>query len=209
VSRWSATRSKADVKVDAGALAPDDVVEVVLDASSALRARILDGSEPLAGIGIHLYNRTGAFLLGYFASDDSGRVESGPLAGGEYLAVIRQPGVWGCERVLTAGSDEHVIQIPRLGDLRVRVETAFGAPAAGIEIGLWSEQFERDVSDWVRDGLVPEPPGGLRTDSLGEVTVAGLPHGAYRCTAMPNGSAVSETVDVPARARADLVIGLP
>ena len=203
--------SRTDVRVDLNELEPDEIFEVVLDPTANLRALIVDELEPLAGIQTYFYNRTGAFLVGTFASDESGRVQSGPVEEGDYLAVIRQPGIWNAELPLKAssGGEEAQIQVRRLGNLTVSIETVLGSPAKGVPLELWSEEFGESVASWIQAGRVQRPAQGLVTDSVGRISIEGLPHGTFRYSAKTvESGAVTGTVTVLPKSTAVLPITL-
>lgn len=199
-----------DVEVDLGRPRDGDFV-IRLDGRGKLVLRLVDGSAPIPGAHLRLMGAQSRGLIGAFTSDEAGIVRHGPLAEGQILVRVEQPGLWTSERTLTVDREgaPQDLQVRRVGDLRLSFTRA-GEPAVGVALDLfWSETGE-SARSWIEQGRLAMSLDGLVSDSAGQVVLRGVPRGGYswRVPGAP-GAAASGAVEVLAGALAERTIELP
>lgn len=158
---------------------------IELRADNSLQVRLMDGDQPLAGVVAQLEGpRTGTFIA-QATSDGRGRVSWEQLGEGEYRVSIRRPGLRDTDQLLpsTAASILQDMQVRRLGQLRVRCSNKRGEVLAQVPVEIQSQEYQRQVADWVSSGEVVVGPSGMWTDPQGELFVERLPRGAYAWSA--------------------------
>lgn len=199
----------APVAVDLGQGDPD-IITIVLSDVSPLRVRVLDGSEPCAGVEVGFQSDDG-FALGFAQVDGSGRASSQPVGDGRYFVDVDDIGYWPIHHALPypRTDAETVVQLRRLGGVRLEVRGVGGAVVPGTVIELRSIEFGTTVQQWIDEGRLAAPADGMLTDSGGALVVDGLPNGEYEWRAIaPDGSQASGTTLVPPRARGEQLIAL-
>ena len=203
---------RGDIRVEPTRLAVDEVMEIELDSKARIRARFVDRGEPLAGVEAHAYLADCDFRVATLYSDSAGIVASGAVSDGAYRLVVRQPGLWQVDEGVpaTRGSAPVDIEVRRLGNLSLHVQSAQSAPVKGAAIGLFSQEFDTEVSRWINEGRVPAPAGGSKSDDGGDLLVRDLPNGPYKVTCQhPVHGQTTQLITVPARGTADVTITFP
>ncbi len=183
--------------------ASDEEYEVVLDAAGALDLEIHDGDTPLSGVVVSLLSASGFRFASLDATDAHGRARYESLASGAYVAEVAPPGAWGryVPIEVRAGRSWQRIDLRRLGALALEVRSSLGAAVANASVHLESVELGEPVADWIAQGRVRNPVGGLRTDSQGHLRVLALPNGPYRYhVTTPDGRGAQGQLVVPAHA---------
>jgi len=154
--------------------------EFILDSRAALELLITDDDVPLPGLTCRLLDRTGRNLSSPALTNEEGRATIPRLAPGVYRLSVTGSAVWKLETEvdIQAGAGLRVLEVRRLGDLRLRVINADGVPVSEAQVSLVFEPTGELVQGWIEAGLV-NAVGGLTTDKHGEIAVMGLPRGAY------------------------------
>ena len=199
----------SDLPVELG-LGGEEPIEVVVDASSRLELRLLDGDHPLTGIRAFLRRWKGGQMVVNSLSDASGDVDFHHVAQGGYIVEVNLPGYWPTVLEVEASPEvpSYVMQVRRLGSLQV-VVSRDGAPLAQAGIELRSEEFDVSLSEWVSQGRVEVSSPDLASNSKGEIVVHGIPHGNYKWTARsPEGTQRSGEVLVRPREMTTLPVDL-
>lgn len=182
-----------------------------LDARGKLALRLVDGAAPIAGAHLRLMGPQSRGLIGAFTTDEAGIVRHGPLAEGQVLARVEQPGLWTTEQLLTVDREgaPKDVQVRRVGDLRL-VFARDGEPAGGVAVDLlWSETGE-SARTWIAQGRLATSEDGLVSDASGQVVVRGLPRGAYTWRVLGGaGVAASGSVEVIGGSLVDRSVELP
>jgi hypothetical protein len=202
---------KAGIPVDFEALGAGAPIELELNASTCVRARIMDRQEPLPGVLARIYAAECAFQLGNFASDAQGRLASSAVAEGQYRLIVRQPELWPVDTFVeaTEAGLEPVVQVRRLGKLEIHARDNFGTPVKHLPVEIWSEEFGINAAAWIEAGLVDASSSQRLTDSNGRLAVNGLPNGDYRLTlAAPGFAPATVKTHLPPRRTALVPITL-
>lgn len=193
--------------------APEEAIEVVLDAPAAVDLLCARAGVPVTGVTVQLYDGLALGERDRGFTDAAGRVRFEPYGLGSYWVRATKTGFWPVVLELEArpaGSPPQELTLRGLGDLRLAARDAGGAPVAGLAVSLFSLALGEEVAGWVADGLVAAPAGGLRTGPDGVLELEGLPEGAYRWElATPAGAVLAGEVDVLASDAVEVVAALP
>jgi hypothetical protein len=186
--------------------------DVVVDLRASLALRLVDGTTPVAGAAIWLEDGHGrGASMPTVVTDESGLARLEGCIESPVVGRVRAAGVWPTDLALqaTRGASITTQQVRRRGSLCLQA-TAGGAPAAGAVWRIRSEEFGRDVLDWVRTGdVLASDPGG-RADQHGELRLTGLPRGPYTWSCRSeDGREGSGRFDIPAGAPQTVKIELP
>jgi hypothetical protein len=159
-------------------------LEFLLDASGSIELTLLDGEEPLAGVGTRMETPGGVTLSDAKETDRGGRARYDRLGEGEYRFSCRRVDCWPAflERKLGADEDAKVtLQMRRLADLELAVFDHDGLPVSGLEVELTSKEFGVPIATWIAAGEI-RAPNGLATASDGKLRVESVPRGPYECS---------------------------
>lgn len=187
----------------------EDLLELELDPSAALRLRFQDGATPVPGLTVLAQDPLRVFELVTQVSDSGGHVRFDAISEGVYHLKVVHPEVWPVELDAEAKQrpEAQVVQVRRLAGLTVDVLTPLGAPVAAAEVVLISEEFGETVEAWMSAGRVPSSP--LLTDGAGSVRVERIPNGTYSWTVRREGESNSGVVSVPPWGTGNLKVKLP
>ncbi|MFT5052601.1 MAG: hypothetical protein ACI8QZ_004037 [Chlamydiales bacterium] len=163
---------------------PDEEPVLIYDATSRLRARLVDGDRPAFGIQATLGAPGYEGLIAqHKESGSDGALEWAHLNRADFIVTTNHRDYWPTRSVLASGSSSpHEIQVRRLTDLEVKVIDEMGQPVGAARVTARSSEFGASLSQWLESGDIPPIPAGLITDGSGEVEVRGLPHGEYTVT---------------------------
>ncbi|MDF1839293.1 MAG: hypothetical protein P1V35_15600, partial [Planctomycetota bacterium] len=157
--------------------------DIVLQCDASLEVELFDLTGPLVGVpcviaGDVIEEQVKATQ----ATDPQGRATFDKLSAGEYLVQVFLPGYWPYNKLFEAKVDGGVtrIKIPRLADLKVRVEGAGGQPVVGKSITVWSLDYDKDVKRWWEVGALDPSPVTWMTDEQGEFVIPVMPEGPFR-----------------------------
>ena len=166
---------------------------VHLPPPARLRVFLRDGPDALPGVRAQLFHAKNPLSLALAFSGSDGALSFDGWAADEYIVVVRQPGYWPVEQSvrLLEGGAEHEIQVRRLADVTLVLQTLGGARAAHAPLELSSIELGESVTDWIEAARVQSSAPDLTTDAQGELTLTGVPHGTYRWRA-PSLDAASE-----------------
>lgn len=169
-----------------------ELVDIQLPLPSDLRVRLLDGPVALSGIQARLSDPHDQFLIGIFASDNTGLLEKPGFCEGEFLISVHLPNYWPTAAVVSvaASGGTTQLQVRRLADVDLELRSTSGLTVRDRPVVLHSIEFDTDVAEWIASGKV-ELPGGMVTDSTGHLRIQGLPRGEYRWTVFSAGGAPS------------------
>ena len=158
-----------------------DELELQFFPSRSVEVLLRDGSEPLVGVQCWLFEKHGTYGLAPRTSASDGRIAWEHLGPGPYELRADHPEVWSTEVPIEARGpgDTQVVQLRRKGNVVIELDNVQGQPLANQAFELVSSQFQTSVEAWIEAGRVQSSTGTLRTDSLGEVELFGLPRGAY------------------------------
>ena len=186
---------------------PDVVSEVVLDASYAISARLLDRSEVVQGVRIWIRHLKSPLGRPFRSPDSKGEVMWTGIGEGMYELRASAPGYWSVTSHVEAerGKPNPVdIQFRRTGDLEVLLEDSVGKPVVGLEIGLRPLDQDGVPSEWVAEQRV-NAPTGLASGQDGRVVFQGLPRGLYEVEVeAPGLPKKKRKVEVPAGGKGSL-----
>src|SRR5688500_19035336 len=145
---------RSDVEVDLENWKSEEILEIELDPSATIAVRLVDGKEPVPAASVRILAPASHHILGVFTSDANGLVRYGPVTPGSYLVSVEQPGVWLTQQVVEAGDkDQHRdVQVRRLGDLALRLESSSEQAVEGICVELESVESGAKLSDWIESG---------------------------------------------------------
>jgi len=157
-------------------------LELVFDSDRSLAVRALDGEVPLDGLFMLVTYADEGIRAIQMPLDGDGVLRHGPVSDVDFDCHPMAPWVWPeVVRVhaVERGAAPATIQLRRRGDLVVRIVDQAGLPLAGIPLKLTETASGTPVSSWLSAGLVVAEPGGMVTDSQGELRLTGLPHGDF------------------------------
>jgi hypothetical protein len=188
-----------------------ELIEVQFEPTHAVRVRLADGTDAVAGAEIMVFDPRHVYGLFAKTTNSEGEAVQGPVGAGHYLVDIDHPGCWGTTAKVDARADDGwtEVQVRRLGSLELEVRNAGNVAIAGASVGLESIEFGTDVGSWISEGRV-SASHGLATDERGVLRVDGLPRGFYRWSiAIPNAAPLAGTVEVPPNAVGRAMIAVP
>jgi hypothetical protein len=156
---------------------------------------VKDGSEPLEGLELWAYDSHRIDLVGWPRVGLGGAWRLRGISVGEYMLEPQTPNVWHDVKAVICDGTSAIqeVQFRRKASVRVVVRDAYGNPAAGVDVGLRSVEYDMDVAVWLADGRI-ESVTGLVTDANGEVVVSEVPRGPYTWSV----AGQSGEVDAPA-----------
>ncbi|MBA2670926.1 MAG: hypothetical protein H0U67_11185 [Gemmatimonadetes bacterium] len=161
---------------------PNEVMVVVLQTNAELEVRYEDGGIPIQGIRGLLLAPSGYRFVFLDRSDLSGWSRSGPIPAGRYTLDALEPGYWPVVLPVEVreGPNLHVIPIRRLGAVVIHVRS-FGMPKVpAAAVYLVNAESGESVEQWIAEGKLVSPKGGMVTDANGELRVVAIPNGTYR-----------------------------
>lgn len=160
---------------------PGEEHVIVMPDRVGLRCRLVDQGVALPGIRVRVMAPDRRYIMAFFSSDDEGLIEGPGYCEGNFLVMVDQARYWSSEMLVRCtDADEPVdIQVHRLADVTFDVRSTSGLTVRGRAVQLHSLEFDTDVAAWIAEGLV-SAPGGMVTDSAGQLELTGLPRGDYR-----------------------------
>lgn len=152
----------------------------MLAANARIELVLVDGAKPVESIACVFLATRGVPTANPLSSGPDGRVSLTGLTPEIYRIRCSHPDYWTVEQDTEAKADASPVpvQIRRLGDVTIQVLASSGLPVKDVPIELRSLEFDTSVLDWVVAGRAKGPTEFL-TDVRGEITLSGLPHGAY------------------------------
>ncbi len=156
-------------------------VELVLENDASIELLLLDRDVPLDDVTCSFLNTSGTQITQGRNSDPAGRVSWQGLTAGPYRISLRRADVWPLDVDSEARKEDRLqsVQLRRMANIAFDLRSKEGLPVSGQAIGLLSEEFGADVSEWLGEERV-QSAGGLVSDRKGHIQVDGLPHGTYR-----------------------------
>jgi hypothetical protein len=186
-------------------------LEIVLEANGTLVLRIQDGRTALVGADTRLETTDGTVLSSRtLETDGQGTVRYELLGEGTYRVGCKRADCWPATVDVTLGpnaKETRVVEMRRLGDLRLQALDAEGRPRSGATVLLRSLEFEYEVLDWIREKRVQAR--GLTSDASGEILVRGLPHGKYSWSVAQEERDLSGTLELEPGRETQFPIRLP
>lgn len=189
---------------------PATPVLISLAGLHPIRIRLDDRGAACAGVDVRFFFEDGGWADGT-QTDEAGRAITQPVGDGRYFVDVDDIGYWPIHHALPypRTDAETVVQLRRLGGVRLEVRGVGGAVVPGTVIELRSIEFGTTVQQWIDEGRLAAPADGMLTDSGGALVVDGLPNGEYEWRAIaPDGSQATGTTLVPPRARGEQLIAL-
>lgn len=191
----------------------DAVTDVVLTAGAHAKLLLREQGTPRSGIVIALTHPAASmYEWGYWTSKLDGTISVDDVGEGDYLAVVNHAGYWPtrtnihCSR---AGSDVTIDLVGR-GDLTCHARSRYGSAVANARLELRSERLGQTASEWIAEGWIAAPIGGMRTQSDGSITIQGLPRDTYAWRLeIDTGQSVEGSCTVTARTTTALEIVVP
>jgi hypothetical protein len=160
----------------------DEEQVVVVDTTSAVAVKLVDGDEPVSGVKLWLMDPLHGSILSAQWPDSHGVARWSDLGKGTYRLIGHVPGRWRIDTSVRAQSpNAPPVEVPfrRVGELRVFAHDVAGKPMPGVEISLHSAELDESVATWIADGRATSSTGSLHTASDGVLVLAGLPAGTY------------------------------
>jgi len=157
--------------------------ELVLAPEGSIELVFRDGELALEGVETRLETVRGTPLKDVRASDARGVARYEALGAGQYRFGCARVDCWpvSVERALGEGEEARMeVELRRLGELEIKLWSASGGTAGGVELALvcLDLDLDGDVGEWLRAGRI-EAPDGLTTKADGTLSLRGLPHGRY------------------------------
>jgi hypothetical protein len=174
-----------NVPVPAGSPENGEPREVVLVCNASLRIELYDPSGPLANQPCKLVgDQIELDVSPTHSTDSQGRTSFDKLTPGQYLVQVSLPGHWPFNKLFEATPNAPItrIKIPRIADLKVRVQGAGGGRLANQPITVWSLDYDKDVKRWWEVGALDPSPSDWKTDAQGEFVIPVMPEGPFRIT---------------------------
>lgn len=162
----------------------DDPTEFVLDPSAELVLDLRDGSVAVAGANLVLVDwKSSDWAAGHTTSNERGEaLFRGLEPGAEFEVRIGGTGLWPTTWRGSVSEGRRVtVQVRRTGNVRLR-PTISGTPLSDTRVMLRSVEFDVDVGAWINAELVSSSSPAQSTDSLGVLSLEGLPSGEYGWT---------------------------
>lgn len=193
---------------------PEREIVLVLDTDATLELMFHDRGFPMHGVKGVLESPTGLGQLFVGAADAAGRADAGAIGSGPYVVKVDEHDLWPLRLPIQVrpGENRRTVEVRRIGGLTLTATRPAGQPLPDAAVSLRSLEFDEDVADWVAQGRIHAPPGGLRTDGEGRLRVTGLPNGPYRYSVLAgDGGTAAGEVTVPAHGegRAEVVVAPP
>ena len=157
-------------------------VRVAFDSTHELSVRLHDRGTPLGGLALRAAFVQEQTALDLRKTDPQGQFFLGPVSDADYFLLPTQAWVWAeLVRVhsVPQGATPVEVELRRIGDFVLNVQTSTGSLGGGMVIDLHSEEYDTDVATWVADGRLEVSSASMKTDSSGRLTVRGLPNGPY------------------------------
>jgi protocatechuate 3,4-dioxygenase beta subunit len=189
-----------------------DVIEIVLDGSSRLRIRALDGEVPQSNLAVEFFEGGGEHGIGQATTDVEGKAGMDAIAAGEYVVRVASPGYWPSEQRVEAKRDGPCvpIQVRALGSVEIEVvSSSTGLHVSGARVEIESREFGARVAQWAADGLVTASSAALATDDRGMLRIEGLPHGSYAWLVEGGDTPYGGTFDVAPRTLTRVELRVP
>jgi len=186
--------------------------EVTYAESGRIAIRLLDGSDPLAGVSVWLWDGFG-LGVGFepIATDLDGRAGRAGFMEQGFEAEIDQPGLWPRRQSIVASGSgvEQVVQVRRRGSVVLHAKRG-GLALAGVVLRVESEEFATSVDPWIADGRVTASDARGATDDQGRLRLDGLPRGTYRWSiTLDEGATIGGRFDVEPHRRVDVDVLVP
>ncbi|MBI5433963.1 MAG: carboxypeptidase regulatory-like domain-containing protein [Planctomycetes bacterium] len=190
------------VIVDTGAQRAEPI-EIALDGLSPLRVRVEDRGFACVGVEVRFaYEDT--YWIDEIQTDAFGRAASQPVGEGRFFVEVDEVGYWPIHFEVARTQAETVVPLRRLGGVRFEARGVGGAVVPDAAVELQSVEFGVAVEQWIAEGKLAAPAGGLRTDTGGALVLDGLPNGEYAWRAVaPDGSEARGTTVIPPRSRGE------
>ncbi|MCC6408822.1 MAG: carboxypeptidase regulatory-like domain-containing protein, partial [Planctomycetes bacterium] len=181
------------------AVARGEPIEISLDGLAPLRVRVDDRGFACAGVEVR-FAFDDTYWIDEIQTDATGRAASQPVGDGRFFVEVDEVGYWPVHVEVARTQAETLVPLRRLGGVRFEARGAGGAVVPDAAIELRSVEFGVAVEQWIAEGRLAAPGGGLRTDAGGALVLDGLPNGEYEWRAVaPDGSEVRGTTVVPPR----------
>jgi hypothetical protein len=177
-------------------------IELVYAPDWQLQVRLLERSDPAAGVDIAGTDPDGVIHLSPTPSDSQGIADLGPVSGTGWIVRVAHPSYWPQSfSVSSTDPRPYPIQVRRIGSVEFVLRTAMGNPADDVGVELMpTESFAGggSTTTWLREGLIRASDPTARTDARGTLRFEGLANGSYRWEARtPSGEMLEGEVVVP------------
>lgn len=174
---------------------------LVFNPTASVYLRLLEGTEPAAGLLCLLMDLSRSAYVANRRSSATGEVRFEGISDGKYIARVDDAKFFPSELVVaaTANPQLQTMQVRRRASLVLLVTSpSSGLPIPDLAIDLSVHGLEGNLATWVANHVVSAPPQGLRTDASGHLALEDVPSGEWSWSAqLPDGTALSGSFVLP------------